>query len=160
MTGQGRLYRNTCGLEVAHLAHHDDVRILADDGAQGPREGHADLGLDLDLIDARKLIFHRVLDRDDLALLGVEAAQRRVQGGALAAAGRTRDQEDPVGHVQDGTEPLAGTAVETESIEIEAHAFLVQKAHDHALAEHGGHGRHAKIQLLALHPQRDAPVLG
>jgi hypothetical protein len=39
---------------------------------RAPGEGHPDLGLDLDLVDAGELVLDRVLHRDDLALLGVE----------------------------------------------------------------------------------------
>jgi hypothetical protein len=83
----------------------------------------------------------------------------RVQGGALAAAGGAGDQEDAVGLLQDLEHPLPRRAVEAEGVEVEADALLVQQAHDHALAEHGRHGGHAQIQLLALDAQRDAPVL-
>ena len=160
MPGQGRLHGDARRLQVAHLADHDDVRVLADDGAQGPGEGHADGRLDLDLVDPGELVLHRVLHRDDLALLGVEARQGRVEGGGLAGTGGARDQEDAVGDIQHRQQPLPGRAVEAQGVEVEAHALLVQQAHDHALAEHGGDCGDAQIELLALDPQRDAPVLG
>ena len=55
------------GLEVAHFADHDDVRVLAhDDAAQRVGEVQPDLRLGLDLVDALDLVFDRVLDGDDL----------------------------------------------------------------------------------------------
>ncbi len=32
---QGRMNRDMCGLRVAHLADHDDVRVLAHEGTHG-----------------------------------------------------------------------------------------------------------------------------
>ena len=46
-----------CGLEVADLADHDDVRVLAQDGAQqGLGEGEVDLAVDLRLAHAGQLV--------------------------------------------------------------------------------------------------------
>ena len=73
VSGEGGLDGDAGGLQVAHLADHDDVGVLTDDGAQGAGKGHADGGFDLNLVDARELVLHRVLDRDDLGRLGIEA---------------------------------------------------------------------------------------
>ena len=54
------LQNNAGILGVAHLADHDHVRILADDGAKGMREIQADRRLRLDLVDALELVFHWV----------------------------------------------------------------------------------------------------
>ena len=73
-------------LHVADLAHHDDVRVLAHDRAQRVGEGEVDLRLHLDLVDARHLVFDRVLDGDDLHVGLVEAVERGVERGGLAAS--------------------------------------------------------------------------
>ena len=52
MAGQRRLHGDLGGFEVADFADHDDVRVLAQDGAQQMGEIEADLRLDLDLVDA------------------------------------------------------------------------------------------------------------
>jgi hypothetical protein len=44
VAGERRLHGDLRGLAVAHLADHDDVRVLAQDGAQGVGEGQVDLG--------------------------------------------------------------------------------------------------------------------
>ncbi len=51
---------------VAYLADHDDVGVLAQDGAQVLRKIQADRRLHLHLIDAGELIFDRVLDGEHL----------------------------------------------------------------------------------------------
>ena len=47
VAGEGGLDRDLGRLVVADLAHHDDVRVLPQEGAQGRGEGQADFGLDL-----------------------------------------------------------------------------------------------------------------
>jgi hypothetical protein len=96
VAGERGLDRDLRGFQVAHFADHDDVRILADDAAQRVGEVQPDLRLGLDLVDALDLVFDRVLDGDDLDVGRVELAQRGVQRGGLAGAGRAGDQQDPV----------------------------------------------------------------
>src|SRR6266581_3515331 len=59
-------------LRVAYLAHHDLVGIVPQDRAQPPREGEPLLFVDRDLQHSGELVFHRVLDRDDLVLAVVD----------------------------------------------------------------------------------------
>ena len=66
VAGERRLHGDARGLEVADLADHDDVRVLAHDRAQRVGEVEPDLRLHLDLVDAVDLVFDRVLDGDDL----------------------------------------------------------------------------------------------
>ncbi len=96
MAGQRRLDSNARSLKIANLADHDDVWVLPQDRAQRTRKVEPDGGLDLHLIDPRKLIFDRILDRENLALSVVEPLESRIEGGCLAAAGRTGDQDDSV----------------------------------------------------------------
>ena len=53
-------------LEVTNLTDHDDIRCLPQDRSKRRRERHADLGIDLHLVDAAHLVFDRIFDRDDL----------------------------------------------------------------------------------------------
>ena len=65
MAGQRRPHRDLRGFQIADFADHDDIGVLPQDGAQQAGESQADLRPNLDLVDAGKLIFDRVLDRDD-----------------------------------------------------------------------------------------------
>jgi hypothetical protein len=94
MAGKRRLHRDLGGLEVADLADHHDVGVLAQDRAQHVREGEPDLALHLDLVDTLELVFDRILDREQLLLGPVEAEQPGVERRGLAAAGRAGHQED------------------------------------------------------------------
>ena len=84
------------GLDVADLADHDDVGVLAQDRAQDMREAEADLRLDLDLAHAVELVFDGVLDGEELLVGQVEVAQRGIERRRLAAAGRAGDEQDAV----------------------------------------------------------------
>ena len=63
VAGQRGLDRDLRGLEVADLADHDHVRVLAQDGAQALAKVSSDPGVDLGLADAGQLVLDRVLDR-------------------------------------------------------------------------------------------------
>ncbi len=159
VAGQRGLHRDPHRLHVADLAHHDDVRVLAHDGAQGVREGEVDLRLHLDLVDAGHLVFDRVLDGDDLHVGLVEPVEGRIKGGGLAASRGAGHEEDAVHLVERADEALERLALEAEGGEIERHAALVEDAHHDALAVHGRHGGHAQVDLLAGDAQLDAPIL-
>jgi hypothetical protein len=94
--GEGRLHGDLRRLEVADLADHDHVRVLADDRAQRVGEAEVDLRADLDLVDAGHLVLDRVLDGEDLHVGLVQPVEGRVQGGGLAAARGAGDEQDPV----------------------------------------------------------------
>ncbi len=96
VAGQRRLHRDFGGFPVADLAHHDLVRVVAQDRAQALGEGQALLLVHRDLQNAGQLVFDRVFDRDDLVAAVMDFRQRRVQGGGLAGAGRTGHQQHAV----------------------------------------------------------------
>ena len=62
MPGQRGVNSDARGLGVAHLADHDDVRVLPHEGAHRRSEGQPDRRLDLGLIDAGNFVFDGVLD--------------------------------------------------------------------------------------------------
>ncbi len=87
---QARLHRDLGRLEVADLADHHDVGVLAQDCAQAACEGHLDLRVHLRLADAVDVVLDRILDRQDVAREVVDALERRVQRRRLAGARRAR----------------------------------------------------------------------
>ena len=99
VAGQGGLHGDVGRLGVADFAEHDHVRVLPQQGAQGGGEGHADLVVDLDLVDEGQVVFDRVFDRADVHF--VPSMQRRhgVERGGFARAGGPGDQDDAVGLV-------------------------------------------------------------
>ena len=86
------------GVQVAHLAHQDDVGVLAEAGAQAPREGR-DVHPDLPLADGALLVLVEVLDGvldgdDVLPAVGVDVVEHGGQRGRLAAPGRPGDEDE------------------------------------------------------------------
>ena len=159
MAGERGLHRDLRGLEVADLAHHHDVGVLAQDGAQPAREAHVDARVDLRLADAVDVVLDRVLDGHDVARGVVEAAERGVERRGLARAGRAGDEEDAVRFVDQAVEQGGGTAVHAELAEVEPPRLLVEQAQHHAFAVAGRDGRDAHIDRAARDAQTDAPVL-
>ncbi len=115
--------------------------------------------VDLDLVDAAQVVLDRVLDGDDLALDVVDARERRVERGGLAAAGRAGDQHDAVRQVQDLLERGAVPRGHAELLEAEQRGAAVQQAQHHRLAVEHRDDRDAHVHLALGDPQLDAPVL-
>ena len=68
VTGERGLDGDFRRLDVTNFAHENDVGIMSQNRAQPAGKGQSRLAGDLDLIDTVKLIFDRILDRNDLAL--------------------------------------------------------------------------------------------
>ena len=96
VAGERRLDGVLRGLVVADLADHDDVGVLAQDVAQGGREGDPDLELHLGLVEVLVDHLDRVLDRGDVDLAGADGLEGGVERGRLARAGGAGDQDDAV----------------------------------------------------------------
>ena len=151
---------------VADLAHHDLVRVVAQDGAQAAREGQAFLLVDRNLRDAANLVFDRVLDGDDLVLVGLDLGQRGVQRGGLAAAGRAGDQHHAVRLGDVAAEAAQVVVVEAhhvqrELVELLAHRLLVEHAQHRILAVDAGHDGDAEVDgAVACSVTRKRPSCG
>jgi len=157
--GETRLHRDLRGLQVADLADHDHVGVLAQDGAQCPRKSEIDARIDLGLADAVEVVLDRVLDGNDIAALGVELAERGVKRGRLSRPGRPCDQNDAVrlpDEVAQGRERRIGHA---QAGEVQPSGLLVEQAQHHALAVRGRQDRNAHIHRAPGKAQRDTPVL-
>ena len=159
VAGEARLHRDLRGLEVADLADHDHVRVLAEDRAQPACEGHLDLGVHLGLTDAVDVILDRILDRHDVAGVVVEALESGIERGRLSRAGWARDQQDPMGLVEQVVDQLLGARIHPEGAQVEPPGLLVEDAQHHALAVPRGDGRDAHVDRPAGDPEADAAVL-
>src|SRR5713226_2510386 len=159
VAGQRGLDGDLRRLAVADLADHDHVRVLAEEAAQPVGEGEVDLRVHRRLRDALELVLDRVLDGHDVEVRPVDLAEGRVERGGLAAPGGPRHQHDPVRLVD---QPLHGgelVLVHPDLGEVEQHRALVEQAHDDALAEHGGRGGEADVDVAAGELHADAAVL-
>ena len=147
-------------LEVADLADHDHVGVLAHDVPEARRERQPDLRLDVDLVDAAKLVLDRILDGDDLLVGRVDLVEGGVERRGLAGAGRPGDQEHAVGQADDALDRPPVPLLEAEVVERHQDRRPVEDPHDDALAVERGHRRHAEVEPPPLEAHADAAVLG
>src|SRR4030095_6356173 len=160
VTGESGANANLRRLEVTRLTHEDDVGILAEEGAQAPREGAPDLVVDLDLIDALEVVFHGVFRGHDIDVGRVDGVDGRGGRGGLARAGGTRDENHAVGAVNGLGELVEAPRVEAQHGQVELERVLVENPHDRLLAEDRGQGGDAEVYLALFEAQLDAPALG
>ncbi len=104
MPGFGGRQDHGDGFAIAHLAHQDDVGILAQNAAQRAGEIRS-VGADLDLLDdgiaVGVHVLDRVLDGDDvIAAMGVDQVHQRGQRRALSAARGAGDQDQALSRLR------------------------------------------------------------
>src|SRR5258706_176940 len=153
-------------LRVAYLAHHDLVGIVPQDGAQPPRESEPLLFVDRDLQHAGELVFHRVLDRDDLVLAVVDLRDGGVERGGLAAAGGPGDEQHSVGLGGQAPQRPDVVCLEPEAVQGElllsalVERLLVEHPQHRVLAVDVGHDRDAEIDRAPAVERLEASILG
>src|SRR5690606_20544595 len=92
--GEGRLGGHLGGGQVADLPHHDDVRVLAHQGADAGGKVEVDIGLHLGLVEAVLHHLDGVLHGADVHFLRGQLLEGGVEGGGLAGTGGACDQHD------------------------------------------------------------------
>ena len=160
VTRERRLHRDVRRLEVADLAHHDDVGVLAQEGSQRGGEGEADVVTRLHLVHAEERELDRVLHRADVDAWRVELGERGIEGRGLAAAGGTRHQHQAARACDGRTQLVQRARLEAEAPEVALEVAPVQDAQDELLAERRGEHGDPHVGLLTLRrPEAHAPVL-
>ena len=117
MAGERRFDGDFRCFGITNFTDHDDVRVLAEDGAQGVGEGEADFFFHRHLIDAGNLEFNRVFDRDDVVDRIVEFVERGIKRGRLAGTGRAGDENQSVRRIDRDLDLLERVDVEAELVE-------------------------------------------
>jgi hypothetical protein len=92
----GRRHADLRRLRIAHLADHDDIGILAEDGAERRGEGDARLPMHRHLRDAAQLVLDRGFDCDDLLACAIALGEAGIERRRLATAGGAGDEEHAV----------------------------------------------------------------
>ncbi len=160
MAGHGGADGDLGGLEVADFADHDDVRILAQDGAQAVGEGEADLGFHIDLRYAGKPVFHRFFDRDDAAGDGVDGSEKAVKAGRFSRAGRAGGEDDSVRVLEQRLHGFHLLLAHVEPLDAEGERLAArEQAQGDRFAIHGGDRRDAHVDEAGLRLQIDAAIL-
>ena len=150
---------NLRGFEVAHLSHHDAVRILTEEGTQRLGKGQPHGVIDRHLHDAVHFILHRVLRGDQLGVDRIDTAQRGIERGRLPRSGRPGDDEDAVRLLNRLHDVIKERFVHAEALQVQIHAGAVENAEHHGLPVLRGQAVHAHVHGFAVHRRHDAAVL-
>src|SRR5690349_4851785 len=147
-------------LEVANFADHDDVRILAKEGAKRRGEREANLGVDVHLVDAGQIDFRRVFGRGDVGVFTVENVETGVERHGFTRAGRTGD-EDHALRLREVLEiDLALERFVTQRVDAEHCRRGIENTADDFFAEQRGAGADAEVDGARLRQfHLDAAVL-
>ena len=113
----------------------------------------------LNLVDALDLVFHRVLDGDDLAARIVEDAEHGGERGGLAAAGGTRDHDHAMRVLDLLAHHRKVSRREAEPVDVRRLGVGAQEADGDAFAVDGRHGRHADVVFALGDAQPGAAIL-
>ena len=159
VTGHGAAQADFDRLLIAHLPHQQDVRVLPQGGPQYGGKIQTDLRVDLNLVDARQAVLHRVFDRDHLVSGLIQLGEGSVQGGGLAAPGGTGDHYHAVRAPQLTTETLQQQLRHPGVVQRQQARRLIQQTHDHGFAVLHRHGRHPHVDLMTPDPHVEPAIL-
>ncbi|MNG93232.1 hypothetical protein D3C79_521890 [compost metagenome] len=160
VAGDGAAQAYLHRLVVPHLPHQQDVRILAQGGAQHLGEGEADLGIDLHLVDPRQPVLHRIFHRDDLVAGLVELGEGAVERRGLAATGRSGHQDHAVGAFELAAKTRQDRRRHAGLGQRQDAGGLIQQSHHHGFPVLHRHGGHTHIHVPAAHLHGEAAILG
>ena len=119
-----------------------------------------DLGVGLDLGDARHLVLDRVLHGDDLLDAVVDLLKARARVVDLPEPVGPGDEHDAVVGVEPAPEEAEVVPLHAEVAEGEVVALLREQPQHDGLAERAGHRRDPDVHLAARDARRDPAVLG
>ena len=125
MPGEGGANSDLRSLRVADLADKHDVGVLAENVSQAVGEGQPALGVHRNLVDPRKLVLDRILDRDDFLAGIIQPAQRRIEGGGLAGAGGSGDEHESVRFGDQLVHRLPQALAHAQRLEIQTQRALI-----------------------------------
>ena len=157
VTGQSATDGDFDGFLVTHFPHHDHVRVTTQNRAQAGGKGQADFGFHRDLHHPVQLVFHRVFDGHDAAVLGVQLAQQGVERGGLAGTGGTGDEDDAIGQRDELADGRLRGGIEADLGHVER--FASEQAERHRFAVHRGNGGHTNVDGVAVELQVDTAIL-
>ena len=135
MPRERSLDRDLRRLQIARLADHDAVRILAQERAEDARERQPDRFIHRHLNDPFQIVLDRLFRGQEFRIDRVDLAQTGIKRRCFSRAGGAGDDEDAVrtlDHIENEIVDVIGHA---ERAEIEVHGRAIEHAQDDALAE-------------------------
>ena len=148
MSGQRGLDGDLGRLEIADLAHQNDVRVLPQECPKRGRKGQADVLANLDLIDARQVELDGILGRHDVGFRRVQPRNRRVERIGLAAAGWPGHQHHPPRALDRGLEARERLGLESQPGHVEHQLVAIEQPHDDLLPEQRREHGHAEVDVF------------
>ena len=145
--------------QIADLADHDDVRVLAQDRPQALRVGQPGFGMNLRLADQRERVLHRIFHGHDVDVFLVQALEQGVERRGLSRSRRARREDDAIRQADHGLERLGFLLVEAQVFQPHPQGAAIQDSQHDVLAEHRGLRRDPHVDLLVGHLDEHAPVL-
>lgn len=158
--GQGGTDRDIGGFAVTDFPDHDNVGILAEDGAECFGKGEADFGVHLGLVDAGDFVFNGILDGDNTALGFVDEPNVGGQGSGFTGTSGAGDKDDAVGGGKGTGQFLFLVLSKAKLNHGKGFGLLTQEAKAHAFTVHGREGGNTDIEFTVAGTKGDAPVLG
>ena len=149
MPGQRGLHRHVGGGQIADFAHHDDVGILAHQGAQPLGKVEVEVGLHLGLVEGRLDHLDGVFNGVDVHLLGGQALQGGIQRGGFARTSGAGHQNDAVRALDQRLPAPRIVRRKTQCIQPLDGGVGVENPHHHLFAKGGGQGGQAHFHLVA-----------
>ena len=160
MPSLGRLDGDLRGLQVTNLAHHDDVRVLAQERAQGLGEVQPYPGVHMTLVDAFQVDLHRVFRGGNVAFWRVEDIQSAVQGYGFPGTGGPGHQDHALGLFQGLQVQSLLLRFVSEPVDTQAGAGGVQNAQTDFFSKQQGQRVDPEINgAFAGQAHLDTPVL-
>jgi hypothetical protein len=117
-----------CSLLIARFSDEDDIGILTQESPETGRKGQTDLFVHLGLANEGKIEFDRILQCEDGSFLGWKFAKGGVEGGGLARACGTCDEDHAVGAVKEGTKFGLHVVRKSKADEFKLEAGAIQQA--------------------------------
>ena len=154
MTGQTGTGGNFCRFTVTDLTDQDNVRVLTQNGAQTSGKGHTGPQVNLGLADTGKIVFHRILNGHNIALLAIHLLQSRVERGGFTGTGGTGYKDDTVWHGDQLQQLSLGLLRHAQITGVLHSRILIQQTHHHPLTVTGGHGGYTQVNAATTRAAR------
>ena len=160
VAGNRSLDGDGCGFAVTNLTDHDNIRVLTKDGTKAVGEGQLRFNVDLHLVDALDIGFHRVFNGNDVDGVVIQFAQSSVQCGGLTGTGGAGDQHDAVGMSQNPVELYQVIGRKAQGALAAAKSLLLVQSENTLFTIDGGQGGYTDIIFPAVNSGSKAAVLG
>src|SRR6476659_11294204 len=159
MTGQRRMDRNLRRFQITDFSDHDHVRILTKNGAQSAGKRQLDLRVDLHLADALKLIFDRILYRNDIFVRRIDLTKCRIERGGFSAPSWPRGQNDAMAKLDELSHDGKPAWGNPDIRQVQEAIVLFEQAQHHPLSMRSRQHRDSEIHVLPRGANAEPSVL-